>query len=265
MKKLLMFSLVAAALLAACQPKDANTTAVTATTPTAPTPTATTPTAAMPATDAAAVPKPQFITATHEQKTVKCETPLNFVFVKSLSSSDAAALGTLQANLSKLYFEKTIGEAQISKELAARCGNFEASPATSRNEVIFNQGFLSIESRLNSDMDPIEHHVFDLSTGEAVELKTMLDIAKLKKEIAATSPEVKAAKKASPSSKIEVKVLNAWLTESNISVEVVLNLNPDDDGYCDGDNCFYTYQMPLAKAKDYALASSRLAEVLAKF
>lgn len=259
MKKLLMFSLAAAALLAACQPKDANTTAAATTTTTA------TPAAAMPATDAAAVPKPKFITATHELKTVNCETPLNFPFVKSLSNGDAAALGMLQANLSKLYFEKNIGEAQISKELAARCGDFEASPATSRNELLFNQDFLSIESQLNADMDPTEHYVFDLSTGEAVELKKMLDPAKLKKEILATSSAVKAAKKASPSSKIELKIQTAWLTADGISIDIFIELTPDDEYYCDGDECYFTYQLPMAKVKEIAVQGSRLAAVLANF
>jgi hypothetical protein len=253
MKKLLMFSLVAAALLAACQPKDANTTAAATTT------------TASPVTDAAAVPKPKFITATHELKTVKCETPLNFPFVKSLSNGDAAALAKLQANLSELYFGQRISEAQISKELAARCANDEASPATSRNELLFNQDFLSIESQLNADMDPTEHYVFDLSTGEVVELKKMLDPAKLKQEILAASPAVKAAKKASPSSKIELKIQTAWLIPDGISIDIFIELTPDDEYYCDGDECFLTYDLPMAKAKEIAVQGSRLAAVLANF
>jgi hypothetical protein len=210
-------------------------------------------------------PKPKFITATHELKTVKCETPLDFPFVKSLSNNDAAALEKLQSNLSKLYFKKNIAEAQITKELAARCASYEVSPATSRNEVLFSQDFLSIESRLNADMEPTEHHVFDLSTGDAVKLTDMLDQGKLKKEILANSSDAKAAKKAAPSSKIGVRIINIWLTQKGISVDIFVEVTPDDEYYCDGDNCFSTYTIPMAKAKEMAVAGSRLATALANF
>lgn len=114
-------------------------------------------------------------------------------------------------------------------------------------------------------MEPTEHHVFDLSTGDAVKLTDMLDQGKLKKEILANSSDAKAAKKAAPSSKIGVRIINIWLTQKGISVDIFVEVTPDDEYYCDGDNCFSTYTIPMAKAKEMAVAGSRLATALANF
>lgn len=236
-----MRNLVFAALfLAACQPKEATTTAETST--------ATAPSA----TASAAPAKVASLEADIEMMTADdCTLVHAFPYVTALSGEGATGLAAVQRTISEIYFGRRVAEADVRKQLQKMCdGEGMDMPPLAETKILHNgNGLLSIERQLLADMDPMMRHLIDLATGKELDMEAVLDKAAAEAHVFENANEARLVRAALPEDKITVRLMGVWIQKGQLAIEFGLEATPDKDGVCDMDTCYGVMLLPMSEAK----------------
>ncbi len=198
----------------------------------------------------------------------------NIAFAKGFSSAgaenSAALLASLNKAIAKDYFAAEVqpDAKSFQNALAAKVKEIESSngsgePPLAEQTVLFNdKGFLSLELRRLADMDTREYYTYDLHTGAAIEVEKAISKEAVAKHIEAKNKfYTENAAYWKRKNEVSIHIKRLWLTQKGLAIEFLVELSPDAEEFCGGDECWNGHTIPFSELAGIVQENSPLARL----